>query len=112
MIETFKSFLSQSSEILITTHKSPDGDAVGSAVACYEFMKACGKLPLILFPDTPAKNLISFLDGVEYSIYEEGFDVSSFELVFCLDYNHKFRVGEEMSNIFESNRISRPRRSR
>ena len=101
MVETFKSFLSTAQKILITTHKSPDGDAVGSSVACYEFLKACGKKPFILFPDSPSENLMPFLDGVEYSFYEKGFDISSFELVFCMDYNHTFRVGEEMSTIFE-----------
>ena len=101
MVETFKSFLSESKDILITTHKSPDGDAVGSSVACYEFLRACGKNPVILFPDPPSQNLMPFLNGVDYCFYEDGFDASSFELVFCLDYNHTFRVGEEMSTIFE-----------
>tara|TARA_Y100001933_G_C18993987_1_gene561729 strand:+ start:215 stop:1192 length:978 start_codon:yes stop_codon:yes gene_type:complete len=101
MVETFKSLLSNAQEILITTHKSPDGDAVGSSVACYEFLKACGKNPFVLLPDTPSQILMPFLNGVDYGFYEDGFDYSSFELVFCLDYNHTFRVGEEMSTIFE-----------
>ena len=110
MIEAFKSLLNEADKILITTHKSPDGDAVGSSVACYEFLKACGKNPFVLLPDTPSQNLMPFLNGVDYCFYEDGFDYSSFELVFCLDYNHIFRVGEEMSTIFEGLHIGGPSR--
>ena len=101
MIETFKSLLKDADKILITTHKSPDGDAIGSAVACYEFLKSIDKSPFILLPDPPASNLMSFLDDTSYSFFGD-FDqnLSDFELVFCLDYNHMYRVGEEMSKIF------------
>jgi phosphoesterase RecJ-like protein len=101
MIETFKSFLKDADKILITTHKSPDGDAIGSAVACYEFLKSIDKSPFILLPDPPASNLMSFLDDVTYTYFID-FDqsLSDFELVFCLDYNHEYRVGEEMAKIF------------
>ena len=102
MIETFKNLLSESDRILITSHKSPDGDAIGSSVACYEFLKSIGKEPFILLPDPPAQNLLSFLENVDFSFYKDFvLDYKEFDLVFCLDYNHQYRVGEEMSNIFE-----------
>ena len=101
MIETFNSFLAQADKVLITTHKSPDGDAIGSAVACYHFIKAQGKSVEILLPDLPAQNAMSFLDGVDYDEYSrfKG-DFTEFDLVFCLDYNHEYRVGKAMSEIF------------
>ena len=101
MIETFKELLEEADRILITTHKSPDGDAVGSAVACYEFLKSLNKSPFILIPDMPASNLMPFLHEVEYECFAD-FDqeLSIFDLTFCLDYNHEYRVGEEMSQIF------------
>ena len=40
MIDKIKTALAQSKKLLITTHKSPDGDAIGSSVACYHFLKA------------------------------------------------------------------------
>jgi len=102
MIETFKKLLQNSNRVLVTSHKSPDGDAVGSSVACYEFLKSIGKEPFVLLPDPPASNLMSYLEGVDYSFYENhNLDFSQFDLVFCLDYNHEFRVGEEMSDIFK-----------
>jgi bifunctional oligoribonuclease and PAP phosphatase NrnA len=102
MIETFKKLLNDANKVLVTSHKSPDGDAIGSSVACYEFLKSIGKSPFILLPDPPASNLMCFLDDVDYSFYaNHTIDPSSFDLVFCLDYNHEYRVGEEMSAIFE-----------
>ena len=102
MIETFNSLLAGSTKVLITSHISPDGDAIGSSVACYEFLKAIGKTPFILLPDAPAENLMSFLDEVNYSFYaDSSIEYKDFDLVFCLDYNHMYRVGDEMSSIFE-----------
>ena len=52
MIETFKKLLNDADKVLVTSHKSPDGDAVGSSVACYEFLKSIGKDPyLCTFPE-------------------------------------------------------------
>ena len=102
MIETFNELLEEADKILITTHKSPDGDAIGSAVACYEFLKTLNKSPFILIPDMPASNLMAFLNDVEYECFVDfNKDLSIFDLTFCLDYNHEYRVGEEMSQIFK-----------
>jgi len=102
MIETFKSFIAEAKKVLITTHKSPDGDAIGSAVACYHYMKSQGKSVFILLPDLPSQNVMCFLEGLDYSDYSNfSEDLSAFDLTFCLDYNHDYRVGEEMSKIFE-----------
>ena len=102
MIETFNELLEEADKILITTHKSPDGDAIGSAVACYEFLKTLNKSPFILIPDMPASNLMVFLNDVEYECFADfNKDLSFFDLTFCLDYNHEYRVGEEMSQIFK-----------
>ena len=43
MIQQLQSLLENNNSILITTHKSPDGDAIGSSVAWYEFVKNLGK---------------------------------------------------------------------
>ena len=106
MIDDLISLLSKSKKVLITTHKSPDGDAVDSAVACYEFLKSLNKSPFILIPDMPASNLMAFLNELEYECFAD-FDqgLSIFDLTFCLDYIHDYRVGEEMSQIFTDLKI-------
>ncbi len=100
MIDAFKSLLDNARSILITTHKSPDGDAIGSAAAFSRFVSAYGKKNHILLPDAPAENLMSFLDGVAYSFFDD-FDLleDHYDLMICLDYNHPHRVGDKMKSL-------------
>ena len=105
MIDAFKSLLDNAGNILITTHKSPDGDAIGSAAAFSRFVSAYGKNNYVLLPDAPAGNLMSFLDGVPYSFFDN-FDLpdDQYDLMICLDYNHPHRVGDKMKSLLsESN---------
>ena len=106
MIQKLKTALNQSNNILITTHKSPDGDAIGSSVAWFHFLKAQGKEVLIVLPDEPADFLLPFLKNVDFLIYEKDqakVDVvlADFDLVFCLDYNAPSRVGKQMEALLE-----------
>lgn len=106
MIQKLKTALNQSNKILITTHKSPDGDAIGSSVAWHHFLKAQGKESLILLPDEPADFLHPFLKNVDFLIYEKDqakVDVAlaNFDLVFCLDYNAPSRVGKQMEALLD-----------
>ena len=106
MIQKLKTALNQSNKILITTHKSPDGDAIGSSVAWHHFLKAQGKESLILLPDEPADFLLSFLKNVDFLIYEKDqakvdLVLADFDLVFCLDYNAPSRVGKQMEALLE-----------
>ena len=88
MIEKLRTALAQSKKLLITTHKSPDGDAIGSSVAWYHFLKAQGKEALIVLPDEPADFLLPFLKNVDFLIYEKDQAkvdtmLADFDLVFC-----------------------------
>jgi phosphoesterase RecJ-like protein len=86
---------------LITTHKGPDGDAVGSVVAWAAYAKRCGKNYLILFPDQPAAYLCPFLEGYNWEVFTKDKDYNG-DLLFALDYNSSSRLGEEMSGWFDS----------
>jgi bifunctional oligoribonuclease and PAP phosphatase NrnA len=106
MIEKLKIALAQAKKILITTHKSPDGDAIGSSVAWYHFLKSQGKETLIVLPDEPADFLRPFLQNVDFMIYEKeeakvDLMLSDFDLVFCLDYNAPSRVGKQMEALLD-----------
>jgi phosphoesterase RecJ-like protein len=83
---------------LITTHKGPDGDAVGSVVAWAAYALQCEKDYLIVFPDQPAAYLCPFLEGYQWEVFqtEKNYD---FDLLFALDYNAPSRVGQEMSGF-------------
>ena len=106
MIEKLRTALAQSKKLLITTHKSPDGDAIGSSVAWFHFLKAQGKEALIVLPDEPADFLLPFLKNVDFLIYEKDpakvdTMLADFDLVFCLDYNAPSRVGKQMEALLE-----------
>lgn len=100
MIDAFKSLLDNAENVLITTHKSPDGDAIGSAAAFSRFVCAYGKNNHVLLPDAPAGNLMSFLKGVPYSFFDNFVTPDDhYDLMICLDYNHPHRVGDKMKSM-------------
>ncbi|MDP4595400.1 MAG: bifunctional oligoribonuclease/PAP phosphatase NrnA [Crocinitomicaceae bacterium] len=86
---------------LITTHKGPDGDAVGSVVAWAAYAAQCGKNYLIVFPDQPAAYLCPFLEGYNWKVFAADQTYSG-DLLFALDYNSSSRVGEVMSAWFDN----------
>lgn len=81
---------------LITTHKGPDGDAVGSVVAWAALAQQLGKNYLIVFPDQPAAYLCPFLEGYNWEVFAQENSYTQ-QLLFALDYNAPGRVGDPMS---------------
>lgn len=85
---------------LITTHKGPDGDAIGSVVAMAALAKQLNKPYLILFADQPAAYLCPFLEGYEWELFQAE-KTYRFDLLFVLDYNAPSRVGEQMAPFIQ-----------
>ena len=87
MTDALRLHIDQSQKALITTHKSPDGDAIGSVVSWYFFLKNIGKEAHVIIPDRPADFLLPFLKDVDYSIFDQGFhhNVAAFDNIYCLD---------------------------
>lgn len=98
--------IKSASKIVITAHKSPDGDSIGSSLGLYQFIKKLGREVIICHPD-PAPDYLLWLDDVDTIItmathnleVEEHF--STADLIFCLDYNATNRVGEGMQVLLE-----------
>ena len=94
------------SHIIITSHKSPDGDSVGSSLGLLYFIEKLGKTVTICHPD-PAPDFLSFLDlspvltmtNNEEAIQEH---FAKADLIFCLDYNATDRIGEGMQALLET----------
>ena len=85
--------------ILITTHVSPDGDAIGSSLALYHFIKNKGKRVRLVVPNS-FPYFLRWMDGIkEIEIFEYNPNagqsiIKNSDLIFCLDYNISKRVGE------------------
>jgi phosphoesterase RecJ-like protein len=94
------------SHIIITSHKSPDGDSIGSSLGLLHFIEKQGKKATICHPD-PAPEYLLWLEGSstiltmqkDKEVVEEHFKKA--DLIFCLDYNASDRVGEEMQALLE-----------
>jgi len=93
-----KSKLLDAKHILIVAHKNPDGDAIGSSLALYHFLKILKcKVSVVMPNDYPS--FLKWLPGNEaVLIYENQTDVcdemiNSADVIFTLDFNAFHRTG-------------------
>lgn len=82
---------------LISSHKHPEGDAIGSMLALGLALKDLQKEVWLLNQDPVPENL-SFLPGAE-SITPHAPANSSFDVILAVDCGDKTRLGEEFSKI-------------
>ena len=91
--------ISDAQNIIITCHKSPDGDAIGSTLGWADYLHSLGKEPTIIVPDQ-YPDFLQWLPNTEkivrYDKHPEKCDLlfKIADLVFCLDYNATSRVDE------------------
>lgn len=92
--------------IVITAHKSADGDSVGSSLGLLYFIEKLGKKAVVCHPDR-APEFLNFMDLSSILLMSddsqkvtEAFQEA--DLIFCLDYNAADRVGEEMQALLEA----------
>ncbi len=94
-------------KIVITAHKSPDGDSIGSSLALYHFLKKSFDNVYVVHPD-PSPEFLSWVPGqneiisLERNPIEAILHLEEADVIFCLDYNHPSRVGELMQVPLES----------
>lgn len=99
--------IERANSIVITSHRSPDGDSVGSSAAFYHLLRNMGKFPVVCHPD-PAPSFLSWVkDGLQWLDHEaEPESVKSkmdqADLIFCLDYNGADRLGHGMADLLTS----------
>jgi phosphoesterase RecJ-like protein len=79
-------------KILITTHTNPDGDAIGSSLAMYGYLKKKNHTVSIMVPDPDPEfldwmpfhsSIMVFRDKQELCLAA----IENAEVIFCLDYN-------------------------
>jgi len=98
--------IKQAEAIVITSHRSPDGDSIGSSLGLYQFIQKLNKSVTVCHPDK-APEFLLWLDDIEnIHTFEENPDtvkqlIEKADLIFSLDYNVLSRVGEEMQQLLE-----------
>jgi phosphoesterase RecJ-like protein len=93
------------SNIVITAHKSADGDSIGSSLGLLYFIEKLGKKAVVCHPDK-APGFLYWLDTSAILLMEENEEevteqMQKADLIFCLDYNATNRVGPDMQVLLE-----------
>lgn len=92
--------------IVVTTHKSPDGDAIGSAMAMHHFLKSLGKVPTTILPDA-APDFLHWVEDYQSCIIADEnpqhaeATIAKADLIFSLDYNQLYRTGDLVGTMLE-----------
>lgn len=101
-----KKYLSPEYKIVITSHMSPDADAVGSSVALRNTILDFGGTATIVLPDEYPE-FISWMSP-DIEILKANTDiekvekvVSEADVIFLLDYNNLSRVGVVLGSLIE-----------
>ncbi|MBT8376612.1 MAG: bifunctional oligoribonuclease/PAP phosphatase NrnA [Bacteroidia bacterium] len=102
-----KSLLNTPKEIVIVPHKNPDGDAMGSTLGLYHFLKGLGHKATVIAPnDYPEflKWLPSDDTVIKYESQTKEADdlIDKAELIFTLDFNALSRTGEMETSLIAS----------
>lgn len=102
--------LSSPKKIAIIPHRSPDGDAMGSTLGLYHFLKKLNHDAIVIAPNE-FPDFLAWLPGSEnVLIFEKDKEnvakvLQDSELIFTLDFNALHRTGE-MENVL--NKLTAP----
>ena len=106
-IHLVKEILSTPKKIVITPHKNPDGDAVGSVLALCHYLKQKNHEATVIVPnDFPI--FLKWMPGVDdIIIFEKNKDTSSrlieeAEIIFTLDFNDLSRIGSMQEHFLKA----------
>ena len=97
-LRTAQEFINQSNNVVILTHMSPDGDAMGSSLAMRHFLEAQGKHVSVIVPNAFPDFLAWLPKADEDIIYESRRAeadalLEQADLVICTDFNEPKRIG-------------------
>ncbi len=102
-----RSLLSGTKNVVITTHVSPDGDAIGSSLAMSLFLKKIGHNPVVIAPDDYPEFLHWLPENDQVVRYEDNKEegdrlINNADLIFCLDFNTPDRMSGLRNSIESS----------
>jgi len=90
-IALLQDLLRASEKVLVTTHRHPDGDAIGSLLGTTRALRAVGKTITPHTPDAPPK-FLRFLPGFSAITQVPG-PIADYDLVIALDHSELSRTG-------------------
>ncbi len=108
-VKALYSKVKEAGSIVIVSHIHPDGDAVGSCVALYSYLKSIGVDSTIILPQRQPE-CVDFLMEEDVlrgiMIFDEDKEraaaaIAGSDLIFFLDINDPSRTGDEMGRLLE-----------
>lgn len=103
--------IAASLNIVVTCHKSPDGDALGSSLAWAEYLRNEGKEPVVIVPDA-YPDFLQWMPNTEkiirYDKHPEKCDLllKMADLIFCMDFNESGRT-DNMQAAFDASQAKK-----
>lgn len=103
ILQTLKS----AKQVIVSSHKSPDGDSVGSSLAVYHWLLN-NQIPAVVIHTDRAPEYISWVPKYEdVLVYDEQPEevkqlVLASDVLLCLDYNDPSRVGNELAEVYQT----------
>ena len=97
-VKQLQGMLADSRNIVITTHVRPDGDAIGSSLAWYNYLISQGHKVQVLTPDA-FPDFFNWMEGSNSIIKVDAENrraqqcIETADLIFVLDYNDPSRFG-------------------
>ncbi|MEM9051742.1 MAG: bifunctional oligoribonuclease/PAP phosphatase NrnA [Bacteroidota bacterium] len=94
-----REILGSKPKVLITMHKGPDGDAIGSSLGFYHFLKKIGVRASIVAPDSFPR-FLKWLPGcneiieADKDLVKAQKELDKSDVIFNLDFNHPSRLGD------------------
>ncbi|WP_179344876.1 DHH family phosphoesterase [Winogradskyella ursingii] len=105
-IPAIKALLDTPRNIVIVPHKNPDGDAMGSTLGLYHYLKLYNHNAVVIAPnDYP--DFLKWLPGDDSVVKFEGQSeesktlIENADLIFTLDFNALHRAGNDLSEVLE-----------
>lgn len=93
-----KKQIDEAHKIVIVTHLSPDGDAMGSSLGLYHYLRSMGKEAKVVVPNA-FPYFLKWMDGAKDVVVNTYIPdvaeamIKNADLIFCLDFNTLKRIG-------------------
>ena len=96
-IDKVETYFDRADKVVIVTHFSPDGDALGSSLGLYHFLSVHGKTVNVIVPNA-FPDFLRWMPGakdiIRYDKYAEFADklIAEADVICCLDFNALSRI--------------------
>lgn len=95
---SIQAYVEQANKVAILTHQSPDGDAMGSSLAIYHFVKTLGKEAQVIVPNA-FPDFLAWMPGADFVLLydaqreQANTYLDTVDLIVCTDFNDPKRIG-------------------